>query len=171
MSIRKLIPLAGLVLAIAALAPASALAKKGGTDRPVKGKVSGGAVFCPSGEAVANHSGVATHFGKLTFHAEGSFTPTGPISFFGEGTASLVAANGDELTMTWTDEAVIKFDESGEGIGHIGMIVLTITGGTGRFADASGTINSVQDGLGLFYDEEGCTHDFNEETWTGHISY
>jgi hypothetical protein len=164
----KLLVLAGVALAIAALVPASALAKKGGTDRPVKGKVSGLSVFCPAtGEGTENVSGVATHFGKFTGHTEGSFMFTSPTTGFGEGTASLVAANGDELTGTWTDEAVIKPDLSG----HIGMIVVIITGGTGRFAGASGMIEVVQDGTVLFRDEEGCAHDFNKETWTGQISY
>ena len=41
MSIRKLITLAGLALAVVAIGPASALANAGGTDRPVKGTISG----------------------------------------------------------------------------------------------------------------------------------
>ena len=41
MSIRKTTMLAGLVLVLVALSPASALANAGGTDRPGKGTVSG----------------------------------------------------------------------------------------------------------------------------------
>ena len=77
MPLRRLIFLASLVLAVAALSAATALGKANGTDRPVKGHV----IFT-----------TATGTGTLT-------------------------ATGSEATL-----------------------VSTITGGTGRFADASGTL-------------------------------
>jgi hypothetical protein len=176
MSIRKLIPLAGLVLAIAALAPASALAKKGGTDRPFKGKGTSMSTFClQTGMGSGDFTGVATHLGRYTGHSE--FHVTGfdagpPATFVLVGNVTLVAANGDELAGAFIDEA----EETLEPEGHIGHIVVTIEGGTGRFADASGTIMVDQVGFVVDRDLSVCfppgeAHDFNLETSTGHISY
>jgi hypothetical protein len=177
MPTRKLLVLAGLALAIAALAPASALAKKGGMDRPVKGKASGEGVFCPvTGAGSGDSHGQATHLGKFTAHAElqvTGFTP--PNIFEAVGNFTLVAANGDEVTGTLAGTSMA----TGPGpifTGHIATYVLTITGGTGRFDGASGRIESVQEGTALFRDEAAClplgeAHDFNQETITGHVSY
>jgi hypothetical protein len=135
MAIRKAILLTGLVLAVAALSPTSALAKAGGTDRPVKGTALGDvAVTIPGLHVTTDASGVLTHLGKYTGHFEGSAQIVGGRTLV-EGTFTLVAANGDQLTGTWTLNGSLP---SGEV--HTATVVLTITGGTGRFADASGTI-------------------------------
>jgi hypothetical protein len=49
----------------------------------------------------------------------------------------VVAANRDQLTGTWTVTGPLP-----SGDVHPTTTVLTIKGGTGRFADASGTITS-----------------------------
>jgi hypothetical protein len=169
MPIRKLLLLVvGLALALAALAPASVLAKAGGTDRPVKGMSSGISRYNPlTMDFSEDNAGVLTHFGRTTGHEEGTLAFTPFPAFAGSGTATLVAANGDEATATWTATGEVKPDLSG----HTATIVLTITpGGTGRFADASGTITVIQDGTTLF--REGATSvDHEEETLTGDISY
>jgi hypothetical protein len=127
--------LIGLVLAFAALAPASALAKAGGTDRPMKGTVVGTVtVPIPSLQLTTDASGVLTHLGKYTGHFEGSGEIVGGRTL-GEGTFTVVAANGDQLTGTFTLNGSLP---SGEP--HSLTVFLTITGGTGRFADASGTL-------------------------------
>jgi hypothetical protein len=135
MPMRKAILLAGLVLAVSALSATTALAKAGGTNRPVKGTALGEVtVPIPSLHLTADASGVLTHLGKYTGHFEGSAEIVGGRTL-GEGTVTLVAANGDELTGTFTLNGALP---SGEV--HSLTVVLTITGGTGRFADASGTI-------------------------------
>jgi hypothetical protein len=167
MPIRKPIMVAGLVLAIAALCASSALAKAGGTDRPVKGKSSGISIFCPAtGELSENNSGVMAHLGKFTGHEEGTVAFTVFPAFEGSGTFGLVAANGDQVTGTWTVTGEATFNP----FGHTATIVLTVLDGSGRFADASGTITVQQDGTNLF-SADGCSHDLDEETATGQISY
>jgi hypothetical protein len=127
--------LAALVLVLAALSPASALAKAGGTDRPVKGTALGAVTATiPALHLTADASGVSSHLGKYTGHFEGNGEIVGGRTL-GEGTFTLVAANGDELTGTFTLNGALP---SGEV--HSLTVVLTITGGTGRFADARGTI-------------------------------
>ena len=135
MPIRKAILATGLVLAITALSATTALAKAGGTDRPVKGTALGViTVPIPSLHIAADESGVLTHLGKYTGHFEGSGEIVGGRTL-GEGTFTMVAANRDELTGTFTLNGALP-----SGAVHSLTVVLTITGGTGRFADASGTI-------------------------------
>jgi hypothetical protein len=135
MPIRKAILLTGLVLAVIALSPTTALAKAGGTDRPVKGTALGDVTATiPGLRLTADVSGVLTHLGKYTGHFEGSGEIVGGRTL-GEGTGTLVAANGDELTATFTLNGALPGGEV-----HSLTVVLTITGGTGRFVDASGTI-------------------------------
>jgi hypothetical protein len=191
MSKRRLVPLAGLVLALAALTPASALAKPGigpavavsgpakaskagGSDRPFMGVSSGFSTFCPTtGLGSGDSSGVATLVGKFTIHADTHVTGIIPLPFtiISEGDFTLVSANGDQVTGTITDTAIVKVNEAGESIGHEATLVLNVLGGTGRFADASGTATAVQDGTVQYRDENYCAHDFNQETITGHVSY
>jgi hypothetical protein len=129
--------LIGLVLALAALAPASAPAKAGGTDRPVKGTVAGDVtVPVPSLQLTTDVSGVMTHLGNYTGHFEGSAEIVGGRTL-GEGTFTVVAANGDDLTGTFTLNGALP-----SGASHSLTVVITVAGGSGRFADASGTITA-----------------------------
>src|SRR5262249_45012382 len=60
------------------------------------------------------------------------------------GTETYVAANGDELDGTFSGESVI-------GTGTVtGTNVVTITGGTGRFADAIGSFHETFSGTLAF---------------------
>jgi hypothetical protein len=168
MFIRKLLVLAlGLALAIAALAPASALAKAKGTDRPVKGSVSGtGEVTVAAGTFTLDSTGVASHVGKFTRHAEGTAVFPGPDTSETSGTFTVVAANGDKLYGTFTG--------TGTGVsnpaGHTDITVGTFTGGTGRFAGASGTVTEIAHVTPLSFD--GTTQISNSEgTFIGQISY
>jgi hypothetical protein len=88
----------------------------------------------PPGTFVADGSGggIATHLGLFTLTwkftviiADG--TGTGPVHF--------IAANGDEI---FTTSAGTSEPTSTPGVFHI-MEVQTITGGTGRFANATGS--------------------------------
>jgi hypothetical protein len=135
---RKGLILCGLVLALAALSPASALAKAGGTDRPVKGTTSGTVTVmlgAPLGITI-DLTGVVTHAGKYSLHLEADGEIIGG-EVVAHGTFTVVAANGDQLT-----GPVVFSGPLPSGGVHETTAVLTITGGTGRFADASGTITS-----------------------------
>jgi hypothetical protein len=82
-----------------------------------------------------------SHFGKSSYHLDVTFVPSGPNTFSLEGTATLVAANGDRAFSTLTGTATA----TGIGVGETAeqTVVFTITGGTGRFADASGTLTAA----------------------------
>ena len=138
---RKAVALAGLVLAFAILSPASALAKTAGTDRPVTGAGTGTVSLDPvTGAFTGDVPGTSSQLGKVTVHIDGVGTPTPEGTITGTGTATIVAANGDELTGT------IALTQTALPTGHtITTVVVTITGGTGRFADASGTLTVVCD--------------------------
>ncbi len=116
---------------------------RGGSELPFKGTYEGLETVDP----VSGHhhledvTGNATHLGQFTVTAEWTLGPTG-----GSGTSTWTAANGDELSTTFTRSGVvvppiITFTET-----H------TITSGTGRFANASGTFTVVQTrGLSMPY--------------------
>jgi hypothetical protein len=134
---RKAIMIAGLVLALGVLAPGTALGKAGGTDRPVQGSGSGTTVLDLGTLAfVTDSTSVMSHVGRSTVDIDGVFTPTGPSTFTVAGSLTLTAANGDQLFG--------DFSGSGTNVasgGSTGTTATTITGGTGRFTGASGSLS------------------------------
>jgi len=164
MFMRKLITLAGLALAVVAISPASAPAKAGGTDRPVKGTISGTvSLNVLTGAFTADGTGVATHLGKYTVSLQGAVAIT-PEGVFGSGTGTIVAANGDQMTGTLTLETPGQ-----PGVAHTTTIVMTLTGGTGRFSDASGTLTAITEVSPISFDGVTLVNSV-EGTVTGQIS-
>ena len=163
---RKAIALAGLVLAFAMLSAASASADTGGTDRPIKGSGTGTISLNPvTGAFTGDVPGVSSHLGAVDVQIAGVGARNADGTFAGSGTATIVAADGDELTgtITLTQEAL-------PGGRFITTVVVTITGGSGRFADASGTLTVIchsgppdQVG-GMLLIRADCK-------FTGHVSY
>jgi hypothetical protein len=135
----RVIALAGLVVALAVLSPASALANAGGTDRPIKGAGTGTISLDPAtGAFTGVVPGVSSHLGDITVHIEGVGARAADGTFAGSGTATLVAANGDEV------RGSIALTQTALPDGHtVTTVVVTITGGTGRFANASGTLTVI----------------------------
>lgn len=133
------------LLALAVLAPQAAVAKRGGTDSPWKGKGTQTTTFSvASSPFPATTEGTArlSHLGRSTLSLTFTITLTGPSTFSVAGTATITAANGDQLFTNFTG--------SGEATGAFGVgqtsettAVHTVTGGTGRFADASGTLTAT----------------------------
>jgi hypothetical protein len=110
----------------------------GADDLPFRGSDQGGFELpgvCPGGsleEVVIDGTGQATQLGAYTYAATECFDP---VSGAFAGSSRLTAANGDELTGTYegqvsgtADPNVIAYQEE-----------LELTGGTGRFAGATGT--------------------------------
>jgi hypothetical protein len=125
------------MMTLVAVMPATAAES---VDRPFKGVVVGGGAVvpdasCPLGlRTVMWASGEVTHLG-LTSMTGSHCTPAfGPGSF--TGVQTFVAANGDKLETTYT--ATVEPFEPVEGAIMTGPGDTVITGGTGRFADASG---------------------------------
>ena len=148
--------LVAVTLSLAGMAPSPnvVITKK---PRPYKAKAEYLAVGFPCG--VFEGSGKATHLGKIT--ESGSYCagepvgPVGPGLFPLSGEATQVAANGD--TLTYTFEEIVDFNT--EPFTAIG--IFNITGGTGRFAGATGggTFFTegvfLDEGLGLSIEYEG----------------
>jgi hypothetical protein len=128
-----------LLLAIAALVavPASAFAARGGADRPIAGSASGtNAISLGTGTFTSDATGEVSHLGRTSFHIAGTFGLTAAgVAVSGEMTAT--SASGDRLTG--------PFHGSGTtGAGTIDIdATFTPRGGTGRFADASGSLGGT----------------------------
>jgi hypothetical protein len=102
-----------------------------GTDRPYKASgYATGSINPVSGTFTFDGTEQVAHLGRATLHGEGAFTGPTSTAF----TATLVAANGDTLRL------------SGSGVitsGTTSTNLDTITGGTGRFAGASGELTEA----------------------------
>jgi hypothetical protein len=115
---------------------------RGGSQLPFKGAYEG---LETVGTVPSNHhldaTGNATHLGRFTVTADWTLAATGNF-----GTSTWTAADGDKFSTSFARRGLvapptITFTET-----H------TITGGTGRFANASGTFTVVQTrGLSMPY--------------------
>jgi hypothetical protein len=124
--------LVGLVVAVAVSLASVAVAVA--AETPFKGTVTAvetSRVDPPFVSIDREGTGTATHLGRFTEHVT---LQANLETEFATGTATFTAANGDTLTASVTGKAtptspgVLSFVE-----------VYTITGGTGRFAGATGT--------------------------------
>jgi hypothetical protein len=159
MLLRRLIALAGLALfATIAISPAGALAAAKGTDRPLKGTTTGSLT-------VSSFTGNFSHLGATAGGDVATITLTSPTTFTYTGTDTLVAANGDEVFSTFTGSGAFTSATTIES-----TQVNTITGGTGRFADASGTFTVTISSVVVSSSATSDTTD-NADTWNGQISY
>jgi hypothetical protein len=140
MKIRR--PLFRAVIAAAALSLASMAASAVAAETPFKGTVNAEETVMPSpptASLIRDGSGTATYLGRYTEHIVMTINlPT----LSSTGTATFTAANGDTLTATVVGQATRT------GATTLSIVeVYTITGGTGRFADATGnfTLRSTVD--------------------------
>ena len=107
---------------------------RGGTDLPFRGSFEGSEVdqvVPPNLLVDGTAEGTATHLGRYT----ATFTVVVDLATSSSiGSIVLVAANGDQLTGTFTGQGT----STAPNVAHI-VENVTITGGTGRFAGATGT--------------------------------
>jgi len=160
----KAIVLAGLILAKLPLAATAVLGRPKRTARRVS--LSGSGISTSdsaSGTFVVLATGDAARLGRLTLKAQGVFAPADSVLSF-TGAAALVADNGDELTGTFEGTSTPL---SGKGDA---TFLLTITGGSGRFQNASGTMNVIAHGE-LVSTQETLVVYRNRFTGTGTFSY
>jgi hypothetical protein len=154
------------LLAVGAASPPAALGKARATDRPVSGTSSSTTtVDLATGTGSVAGSGRLSQLGRFTFTNDiTSFTLTGPDTFRLTLTAILVAANGDRVCTTATGTGTLT------PTGSETTLVSTITGGTGRFAAASGRLTSRISSA--FVSTPGATTTMRDsETHRGRISY
>ena len=123
------------ILAAAAVANAG---DHGASARPFKGSMSGTATFvtdagCPLGLRTNSEAvGTASHLGSFTY------TSSHCSNFVFAGEQTLVAANGDEVFADYESVGPPVFPPSEVGTVYDVPVAFTITGGTGRFAGATG---------------------------------
>jgi hypothetical protein len=82
--------------------------------------------------------GELSHLGKTSFVNLSTLVLTPPAPFISTGTSVMTAANGDQIYTTFRGVHVPQEDGS-----LLVTITHTITGGTGRFSDASGEYTAV----------------------------
>jgi hypothetical protein len=125
-----------LALAVCALLLPMTVSAKKPVERPMHLSGSGIVTWTPEGTWEATESGQATHLGRYSLEESGIwyFTETG---YAFEGTGTCTAANDDQFTFEIT---IIVIVESGEENTH-----MDIAGGTGRFKDASGSVDFVSE--------------------------
>jgi hypothetical protein len=170
MPLRRLIVVSGVaLLAAVAISPEAALAAAKGTDRPLTGASTGSAsvVIEATGSitGTASYTGNLSHLGTVTGSDVATFSFTGPATFRYTGTDTVVAANGDELFSTVSGSGAFTSPTTSES-----TQVNTITGGTGRFADASGTFTVTISSVIVSISATSETSDFTD-TIKGQISY
>jgi hypothetical protein len=103
-------------------------------NRPIKGNSTGTiSINTATGALTGEESGVISHLGKQNLRLQGVSTFSGDGTVTGSGTVTMVAANGDQVTGTFALT----------GREPTLTVLVTITGGTGRFANASGTMTVI----------------------------
>jgi hypothetical protein len=118
-----------------------------------------------SGALTGDIAGISSHLGELTGRVEGTGAPTPEGGFAASGSVTIVAANGDRLTGTFTlaNTGVV---ETGSTV----TVVVTITGGTGHFAGARGTLTVICL-VATAYQVEAMFVSTGKCSMTGTISY
>jgi hypothetical protein len=130
--LRRLIFLSSIVLAVGVLSPAAANAAARGTDRPLRGvSTSTSTIDLATGAGTSDGTSHVSHCGNTTFHNDFTIILTGPDTFRLVGTDTEVCSNGDKVFST--------FEIAGNLSTGTSTGVFTATGGTGRFANATGT--------------------------------
>jgi hypothetical protein len=133
------------VLGLAVAAPGAAVAKPDGTDRPVTGVASGTTTLSLATSpfsGTTEGTALISELGKTSYSSNFTFVITGTTTFNITGTETFVAASGDMLftsfTGTGTSNGPFAPGQTSET-----TATYTVTGGTGRFDDASGTLTAT----------------------------
>jgi hypothetical protein len=141
MKTRQLLLFVGLVAAFA-VSLASVAVSAAAAETPFKGTVNAvetGTVVPPTRFLDRVGTGTATYLGRYTVHVT---LQVNVLTLAATGTATFTAANGDTLFASVAGQATRTSPTT------LSIVeVYTITGGTGRFADATGsfTLNSTLD--------------------------
>jgi hypothetical protein len=160
----KAIVLVGLILAKLTLAATAGQGRSKRAARRVLLSGSGISTYeSASRTFVVLATGDVGRLGRLTLKAQGILAPANSVLSF-TGAATLVADNGDELTATFEGTSTTLSGDADA------VFLLTITGGSGRFQNASGTMNVIQHGVRM------STHNtllvyYDQFTGSGTLSY
>ena len=161
----SVVAISGLLVGLGA---GQALAAEGGTSRPVQGQ---GVVTTTLNLCAAPLSGTiegpltSSHLGLAATALDFTITPLSPTTAIQTGSGTLTAANGDVLFVDFTGVITGTSPTTNESTS-----LFTITGGTGRFEDATGTFTAVA--IGGVVSTSGCTQTLRHTvTSNGAISY
>jgi hypothetical protein len=135
----SLAAMAIVLVALTSVAAPMASSASAGTSVPFAGSFNGAEVTTPnppfppsSLSVVGNWSGVATHLGRFTVESHHTVIIATRTAM---GTFTFTAANGDTVTASFTGQATPTANPDVLSVVEFG----TITGGTGRFAGATGS--------------------------------
>ena len=164
MGFRRGMLLSSFTVAAVAASPAAALGSN--NARPVVGVRTGTTLLNTSTyQASSTSSGFLSHLGAFTGTSTELFTPPPDFSVTGSD-LEVVAANGDTLT------ASVVGSGTATGPTSDTADTITITGGTGRFAGATGTLHEVIASTVVAYDmTTGIVTYHDVATVTGTIAY
>jgi hypothetical protein len=166
---RKSIMIVGLALAVAALAPASAIGKKGGTDRPVKWSATGTSTLnLATGQNSIALTGRGTHLGLFHQTEQAQVVPIAPGLLSFNSTWNAVVANGDEMSGTCAGETTTS-----DFVHFLVQIDCASTPGTGtgRFEDASLAMDVTVHVTRVSVEGTTAHNRVDEATGVGTISY
>jgi hypothetical protein len=165
MALRRVLLLTSMTVALVALGPAGATGATNATQRPILGFANGTTtVNLTTGAGTTVNHGYLLGIGLFTGNSSPTFAFTGPSTFSGTGTGSLVTANGNEVFLTSSVSGTLS------GTAVTARTVDTITGGTGRFVGAGGQFTITAKGTSA--STVGSTETFTTlGIWKGTISY
>lgn len=129
------LPLATLVLGLAALLPAAAT----GSDMPFTARLSGSAAFTSPTSVEFHGTGAATHLGKVVsagmalLESPTEPCPGGFLGYPNVHTETLTAADGDQLVIRMVNVGCPTGPYTFHGTGH-----WSVVSGTGRFEGVTG---------------------------------
>lgn len=155
-----------LIALVVTIAGPGSPAAAAGQTRPFKGRIDGQFVTAPTDDPAvflsqARAHGSATHVGRFTkVTSDVLNASTGELT----GTFTMTAANGDLLTGYYTGFAVPQTATT-----FSWFLNAAFTGGTGRFANATGEFVFVAQGEFVVVD--GTIYGNYTETFDGTISY
>jgi hypothetical protein len=168
---RRYFKLVGILLVLASLLTAGLSQVAAGEQRPYKARGPewvvqegpGGACGADRIDVQVEGKGEATHLGQYTISRHHCFNPASAA--FEDGTFEQTAANGDKIFGTYSGfvAGVVEVDDQGNPQVIIINGPQLITGGTGRFAGATGK--------GDLYSEFNLLTHQGEFTNEGWISY
>ncbi len=150
-------------LALAAFYLASAPVSAADTAVHIKGKASASGRVDPAAAGVTEEgSGTLSHLGNFSYRLVGTGTVNNDGTYSAAGHITIVSANGDQLSGPYTVTGTAT------DTANTATAVMTITGGTGRFANASGTLTLISKGPPLSPDGQFFVFDV-ANTWDGQI--
>lgn len=156
------------------LLAANRVPAKAAEERPFEGRIEGRAIASPSADPAiyvggTKAAGKGTHVGKFSKVTTDTLNLlTGQL----QGAFTMTTANGDLLTGTY--DGTMLFDAlpvpGGNPVGFTWVLQAKITGGTGRFSNASGSFVFEAKGTGVA-GSNGVLDGLYSETFSGTIVY